>query len=155
VTGTVATTKAFDALLVVHALLAISSFVVLLVLRSAATQAGRGAELTDSARRSFSGRTELAGRVVHLMPLSGLGLLALSRGVYSLSTGFVVVGLLAWLLAACFLEAVAFPAQRATALVVQSGGDATLDARRMALGIDVAALAVVGAAIVMVLGTTF
>jgi hypothetical protein len=153
--GAVATTKGFDALLVVHALLAITSFVVLVVLRSAATQAARGAELSDAARRSFTGRTELAGRVVHLMPLSGLGLLSLSRGVYSLRTGFVVVGLLAWLLAACCLEAVAFPAQRAVAGLVRSGGDATLDARRMALGIDVAALAVVGAAIVMVLGTTF
>ena len=152
-TGTVATTKGFDTLLVVHALLAIAAFVVLLVLRAAASQAQGGGELTASARRSFTGRTELAGRVIHLVPLSGLGLLALSRGAYSLATGFVVVGLLAWLLAAGCLEAVAFPAQRAVAVALDAVGDATHDARRMALGIDVAVLAVVGAAIAMVLGT--
>ncbi|HEV3329082.1 MAG TPA: hypothetical protein VGZ33_06760 [Acidimicrobiales bacterium] len=154
-TSTVATTKGFDALLVVHALLAITAFVVLLVLRAAASEAARGGELTASARRSFTGRTELAGRVVHLVPLTGLGLLALSRGAYSLATGFVVVGLLAWLLAAGCLEAIAFPAQRAVAAAVVANGDASGDARRMALGIDVAALAVVGAAIAMVLGTAF
>jgi hypothetical protein len=155
VTVAVATTKGFDALLVVHALLAITAFVVLLVLRAAATEAGRGRELTVAARRSFTGRTELAGRVVHLVPLTGLGLLALSRGAYSLATGFVVVGLVAWLLAAGCLESIAFPAQRAVAAAVASGADAPGDARRMALGIDVAALAVVGAAIAMVLGTAF
>ena len=65
------------------------------------------------------------------------------------------MGLVAWLLAASCLEAVAFPAQRAVAAAVLSGDDASGDARRMALGIDVAALAVVGAAIAMVLGTAF
>lgn len=154
-TATVATTKGFDVLLVVHALLAITTFVVLLVLRAAATEAARGGELTASARRSFTGRTELAGRVIYLVPLSGVGLLALSRGAYSLSTGFVVVGLLAWLLAVSCLEALTFPAQSAVAAAVGSGADARADARRMALGIDVAALAVVGAAITMVLGTAF
>ncbi len=154
-TAAVSTTKGFDALLVVHALLAITTFVVLLVLRAAASEAARGGELTASARRSFTGRTELSGRVVHLVPLSGLGLLALSRGVYSLATGFVVVGLLAWVLAASCLEAVAFPAQRAVAAAVAAGADAAGEARRMALGIDVAALAVVGAAITMVVGTRF
>lgn len=152
-TAAVATTKGFDALLVVHALLAIAAFVVLLVLRAAAAVAARGGAPTPSARRSFTGRPELAGRVLHLVPLSGVGLLALSRGAYGFSTGFVTAGLVAWALAAWSLEGAAFPAQRAVAAALAAGGDASAAARRMALAIDLALLAVLVAAIAMVAGT--
>jgi hypothetical protein len=153
VIASVATTKGFDALLVVHSLLAIAALVVLLVLRAAAAAAERGGELPAAARRSFTGRRELAGRVVHLVPLTGLGLVALSRGAYSLGTPFVVVGLTAWAIAAWSLEGVAFPAQRAVASALIAG-DADRDgAVRMLRGTEVAALAVLAAAIAMVVGT--
>jgi hypothetical protein len=151
--ATAVTTKGFDALLVVHALLAISALVVLLVLRAAAAAAARGGELAATARRSFTGRPEVAGRVVHLVPLSGVGLLALSRGDYSVASGFVAVGLVAWAIAACSLEVVAFPAQRAVAAAVARGSIDASGARRMLRGTEVAALAVVTAAIAMVLET--
>jgi hypothetical protein len=152
VTVGVATTKGFDLLLVVHALLAIASLVVLLVLRSAAA-AAVGARLTAATMRSFSGRRELAGRVVHLVPLSGLGLLVLSRGAYDLSTGFVVVGIGAWFVAAASLEAVAFPAQHEVATSLLAHRSVAEAARRLQLGVEVAALAIVVAAIVMIAGT--
>ena len=152
-TATVAATKGYDALLVVHSLLAISALVVLLVLRSAAAAASRGDELSSAAARSFSGRRELAGRVVHLVPLSGLGLLGLSRGAYDLSTWFVAVGLVAWLVAAASLEAVAFPAQRAAATALATGGDATGTALRMCRSVEFAALVIVVAAAGMVGGS--
>lgn len=151
--ATVVTTKGFDALLVVHSLLAISALVVLLVLRAAAVAAARGGELSAAARRSFTGRRELAGRVVHLVPLSGAGLLALSRGSYSLATGFVAVGLALWAIAAWSLEAVAFPAQRVVAAALAADGADVDGARRMLRGTELAALAVVAAAIAMVVGT--
>lgn len=152
-TASIATTKGYDVLLVVHSLLAISALVVLLVLRSAAAAAARGDELSSAAARSFTGRRELAGRVVHLVPLSGIGLLVLSRGAYDLSTWFVAVGLVGWLVAAGSLEAVAFPAQRTAADALATGGDATAVALRMLRGVELAALVVVVAAAVMVAGS--
>jgi hypothetical protein len=153
VIATVATTKGFDALLVVHSLLAINALVVLLVLRTAAAAAARGGELPVAAQRSFTGRREVAGRVVHLVPLTGVGLLASSRGAYSFATAFVVVGLAAWVVAACSLEAVAFPAQRAVAEALVAGDVDRDGAVRMVRGTEVAALAVLAAAIAMVVGT--
>jgi len=153
VIATAETTKGFDVLVVVHSLLAISTLVVLLVLRSAAAAALRGGELAPTAARSFTGRRELAGRVVHLVPLSGVGLLALSRGTYSFATWFVAVGLVAWALAAWCLEGVAFPAQHAVASALHAGGVDVAAARRMLRGTELAGLAVLVAGIAMVVGT--
>jgi hypothetical protein len=153
VIATVTTTKGYDALLVAHTLLAIGAFVVLAVLRAAAAAAAGGGQLSTGARRSFSGRHELAGRVVHLVPLSGVGLLALSRGAYSFATPFVAVGLGAWAVAAWSLEGVAFPAQRAVATTLAAGELDVRGARRILRGTEVAALAVAVAAVVMVVGT--
>jgi hypothetical protein len=150
VIATTSTTKGYDVVLVVHALLALTTLVVLFVLRAAAASVARG-ELAPGATRSFSGRREVAGRVLHLVPLSGLALVGLSRGAYGLATGFVVVGLCGWVVAACSLEAVAFPAQRRVAAGLRDGTAATAsDARVMLRALEVAALTVVVAAVVMV-----
>jgi hypothetical protein len=149
----VVTTKGFDVVLVVHVVLAIASFVAMLVLRSAAAAAARGGELPAVAMRSFTGRTEVAGRVVHLVPLSGLGLLALSRGAFGLSTGFVAAGLALWFVAAWALESMGFPAQRAVATALHEGADPVPAARRMLRATEIAALALVVAAGVMLAGT--
>lgn len=135
-------------LLVVHIVLAVTAFVVLLVLAAAAREARHG-EPSPSTRRSFTGRREVAGRVVHLVPLSGLGLLALSKGAYGLGSPFVVVGVAAWAVAAASLETVAFPAQRAVAARLAGGGDLAPDAARMARAVELAAAAVAVAALVM------
>jgi hypothetical protein len=150
--GAVAT-KGFDALLVLHSLLAIGAFVVLLVLRSAAAAAARDGELPGSARGSFTGRREVAGRTIHLVPLTGFALLAASRGAYALTTWYVAVGLTAWLVAAWALEARAFPAQLEVATALAQGGTAPHAARRMLLAIEVAAVAIVVAAACMIGGT--
>lgn len=149
----VVTTKGFDALLVVHALLAIAALTVLVVLRSAAASASRDGGPTEAARRSFTGRPEVAGRVLHLVPLSGLGLLVTSRGAYSLSTWFVAAGLTGWLLCAWCLEAVAFPAQGAVARALAEGRPHGPAARRMLVAVEVAAVVLVATAACMIGGT--
>jgi hypothetical protein len=150
VIATAALSRAFDVVVVVHAVVAIAAFVVLVTLRSAAASVGRG-EPTATAQRSFTGAPELAGRTVHLVPLSGLGVLAVSRGVYGLGSTFVLIGLALWLVAAVCLEVVAFPAQRAVAGALStSEGSAVGPALRMARSIDGALLSIVLAAIVMV-----
>jgi hypothetical protein len=149
----VVTTKGFDVVLVVHVFLAIASLVALLVLRNAAVAVVRGGELPLAAARSLTGRHELAARMVHLLPVSGVVLVALSRGSYHLTTGFVAVGLALWLVAASVLEAIGFPAQRAVAIALKSAGDPVPDARRLLRATETASLAIVVAAIVMLAGT--
>lgn len=148
----VQTTKAFDLVLVAHVLVAIAALVVILVLRSSAVAVWKGGVLSPTAQQTFSGGLELAGRVVHVVPLTGLLLLALSRGAYGFTTGFVVVGLTGWVLAAAALEGVAFPAQRTIAASLAAGTDARPDARRLARATELAALALVATAVVMVIG---
>jgi hypothetical protein len=153
VSAVVAATKGFDALLVAHILLAIAAVTVLLVLRGAAASASREGAPSESARRSFTGRPEVAGRVLHLVPLSGLGLLVTSRGTYSLSTWYVAAGLTGWLVAAWCLEGVAFPAQREVAAALVDGRPHRAAARRMLVAVEVAAVVVVVAAACMIGGT--
>ena len=148
----VVTTKGFDVVLVLHVVLAIGALVSMLVLRSAAVAVVRGGELPLAAARSFEGRRELAGRTVHLVPVTGVVLLALSRGSYELSTGFVVLGLALWAVAASALEFSGFPAQRAIAIALRSAGNPVPDARKLLRATDTAALAIVVAAIVMLAG---
>lgn len=149
-TAVVVTTKGFDVVLVAHVLFAVAALIVLLVLRNAGRAAQRGGVLPDAARRSFSGRPELAGRVVHLVPASGLCLVLLSRGAYGLSSTFVLVGIALWCCAAWVLEAIGFPAQRRVAAALASGGDPVGAARSLVFAVDLAALSLVLASIVMV-----
>ena len=153
IAGLVAT-KGFDVLLVVHIVLAVAAFTVLLVLRAAARDVSRGGELAPASRRTFAGRREVAGRVVHLVPLSGAGLLVLSRGAYSLLTPFVLVGIACWAVAATGLETAAFPAQREVAASLRDGSDAGPAAERMRRAVELAAVAVAVAALVMVAAPT-
>ena len=140
--------KGFDVLLVIHIVVAVAAFVVLCVLAAAGHDVRRG-EPTSAARRSFTGRPEVAGRVVHLVPLSGIALLALSDGAFGFGTPFVVVGVVAWAVAAVCLEAVAFPAQHETARALDHGGDPRGAAARMVGAVELAAVAIAVAAIVM------
>jgi hypothetical protein len=155
VTAAVVPTKAFDALLVLHAICAVAALAVLVALRAAAVVVARAGPRSELAARSFSGRPELAGRIVHLVPLSGLAVTAVSRGSYSLTSGFVDIGLALWLVAAVALELVAFPAQREVAAgLAATPGAARAAARRMARAVELAALALVIAAIVMIAATS-
>lgn len=153
-----ADSKSFDALLVVHAIVAIASFVVLLTLRAAAVAAARGGELPAYAQRTFTAHREVAGRTVHLLPVTGIGLVAISHGTYELYSPFVIVGLCAWAVCAALLEGVAFPAQRELAAREASGdaaqpiaaATATATATRMVRAIEIALLAIAVTAVVMV-----
>jgi hypothetical protein len=151
VIGAGASSKAYDVVLVIHAVLAIATLVVLLTLRSAAVAVQRHPAPSEAARRTFSGRREVAGRTVHLLPLSGLALLGLSQGRYGLVDGFVLVGLALWLVAAALLEGTAFPAQREVAALLKAQDPAVrAPAVRCQRSVELAALCVVAAAIVMI-----
>jgi len=155
VTYAVVNTKALDVLVVVHSISAIAALAVLVALRAAAIGIARSDTRSELAARSFTGRPEVAGRIVHLVPLTGLAVTSVSLGAYSLSTGFVDVGLALWLVAAASLELVAFPAQReVAAALVSSPKEAQLAARRMARAVELAGLALVAAAIVMIAATS-
>jgi hypothetical protein len=151
VIGAGASSKAYDVVLVLHAVLAIATFVVLLTLRSAALAVQRRGAASGAAARTFSGRRELAGRTVHLLPVSGFALLWLSQGRYDVLDGFVLAGLALWLGAAALLEGIAFRAQREVAgLLAANDPDARAAAVRFQRAVELASLCVVAAAIVMI-----
>lgn len=152
-TGAV-TSKAFDVLLVVHLLVALAALVSLVVLRAAAAQVARDGTATEASRRSFRGGPELAVRVVHLLPLTGLGLLATSRGAYSLFDGFAEAGLALWFAISAVLEGVAFPAQRRVAVTLAAAATSPKrDAATVVRGCELAGLGLLAAAAVMILGS--
>jgi hypothetical protein len=155
VTSAVVSTKAFDALLVVHAICAIAALAVLIALRAAAVVVTRAGPRSELVARTFTGRPELAGRIVHLVPLTGLSVTAASLGTYSVTSGFAEIGIAMWFVAAMCLELVAFPAQREVAASLDAAPDAArAAAARMARAVELAALALVVAAIVMIVTTS-
>jgi hypothetical protein len=155
VTFAVVSTKAFDALLVVHAICAIAALAVLIALRAAAIVVARDGPRSELVARTFTGRPELAGRVVYLVPLTGIAVTAVSLGAYSVTSGFVEVGFALWVVTAMCLELAAFPAQREVAASLEgSAAAARIAAGRMARAIELAALALVAAAIVMIVTTS-
>ena len=146
-----ASTRSFDIAVVVHVLSAVAALVVVLTLRAAASGAAGAHGPSEASRRSFTGRRELAGRAMHLIPLTGLWVLAASRGADTLASGFVIAGLALWLAGAVALEAVAFPAQRQVAASLDADPAARVTAaRRMLAATDVALAAILVAGIVMV-----
>lgn len=151
-TAVVATSRAFDAVLVVHVLVAVWALVVLVVLRAAALAAGSSEPMPPSAQRTFAANREVAGRVVHLVPATGLVLLSLSRGAYDLATPFVDAGLSLWALAAVALEGFAFPARRRVARALAGASDPRGPARVLRQATELAALAILAAGVAMVAG---
>lgn len=150
-TAAVVNTKAFDSLLVVHAICAIAAFAVLVVLRAAAVVVARESPRSELVTRSFTGRPEVAGRLVYLVPLTGLGVVTVSLGAYSVTTWFVGIGFALWFAATGCLEFVAFPAQREVARVLDADPAAARAAAiRMVRAVDLALLSLVAAAIVMI-----
>lgn len=153
IASSLARSRAFDGVLIAHVVVAACALVVLVVLRASAAAVERGGPLPESAQRTFAQRREVAGRVVHLVPLTGLWLLALSHGDYSLATPFVLAGIALWVLAATALEAVGFPARRGVSVALAGGADASVPARRLRVTTELAGLALVAAALAMVVGS--
>ena len=153
------TSSAFDILLVVHVLVGVVAVMVLVAAYVAAASLGGVAadsSWSESSRRFFSPGPDIAGRSVYLVPLTGLGLLFLSNGAFSLADPFVGMGSVLSLGAIVAGEAFVFPASSRLRALVHNSSVAPADdswrsdLARLRWGVDAMVLAVVITAVLMV-----
>ena len=151
--------KAYDLLLLVHggvALVALVSIVASAVAARAVERTRSGEPWPPSALRFFSPGEEIAGRTIYLVPLTGIALIASSRGSVSASDAFVQIGIGIWILAAVVAEVAVFAPGSALRHLLASTPTAPADhswrrpAVRLRWGVDLVALLFVVAAVIMV-----
>jgi uncharacterized membrane protein len=74
--------------------------------------AGSSAPLPESLRRYFRPGVNWAGRTVYGIPVFGFALVAMSQGAYALGDGWVLAGLVLFVLLAVIAEVAMWPAER-------------------------------------------
>lgn len=146
----IATSVAYDIVLLVHIIVAVSALTVFVVMRWSAQQIVRGA---DSAvqRQRFPQRQNWAARLVHLLPVTGLIMSLSGDSSVSLTRPWIGVGILCYLLAAAHLEARTLPLEKVVAEVIYHDGVASVErGRQLVRSIDVL-LALIAVALVAML----
>ncbi len=128
----IAATVGYDLLFLAHIVVVLASVVVLVVLRTSANALARGTDVVDQ-RRRFPDRRDWAARVVHLVPVTGLALVATGGAAERLTRPWVLVGLACYLALAGHLEARTLPQEREVARAA-AGPDGAPPALGRALG---------------------
>jgi hypothetical protein len=142
----IATIVAYDLVFVVHLLSALSSLVILIVLRVEANAAPSASR--EQLREQFPDREDLAVRTVHLLPLTGLALVLLGGHDVSITQPWVIAGIVIYLVLARWIEVRTLPLERTFARTVQGedvipeGMSASL-VRRIDVALGLLALALV------------
>lgn len=144
------TGAAYDLVLLAHVIVAAISALVVAVAVGQARALQRQGEPTEELRRYYSGKVNWAGRIVHLLPVTGVALVAMSRGAYAFGQLWVVLGLVVWLAISAVLEAMAWPAEREVAGQLDDEEARAALARRALTGLWLAGLGLVATAVVMV-----
>jgi hypothetical protein len=139
---------AFDIVLIAHIVIAVASLVIFVVTYGFTTQASTA---RASAKQFFGPGAQWPLRVIHLLPITGIALVLSSRHSISFSEPFVGIGLALWLAMSGVLEGMVMPSIRKTSVALVQGSipEAQL-LSRIKLGLDIAALCLVVAAIFMV-----
>jgi hypothetical protein len=153
---------AFDVVLLLH----IACVVVGLAttVTSAATAAriqrliDRSAPLSEALSRYFAPGVNWVGRVTYGIPVFGVALLAMSKGAYALSDGWVLAGLGLFVLLVLVAEGVLWPSERRLQVTLTerlaqgvAPGSAVLgDAKTMAFSATVCVLLLLGGSVLMV-----
>jgi uncharacterized membrane protein len=103
---------AYDIVLLAHVLSALIAFGAIAVAGAyALALRGKGAS-TESVRRYYRPGVNWAGRVLFLVPVLGVALIAMSKGDWSFSDGWIAVGLMLWVVAALVAEMALWPIER-------------------------------------------
>lgn len=110
----VPTGAGYSVLLLLHVAAAMVGFGALAVTGAQAGRARRGPGQPGAAgvRRYFRPGVNWAGRALYAVPVAGFGLVADSNGAFAAGDGFVVSGLVLWVLATAVAEAVVWPGER-------------------------------------------
>jgi hypothetical protein len=146
----IATSTGYDVVFLVHVIAALATLIVFIVMRQSALSVAHGApELVQ--RKRFPTRRNLAARVLHLLPLTGLIMSLTGDSSVSLTKPWIGVGILCYLAAAGHLEARTLPLERVVSEVIAHDGAASPErGRKLVLSIDVL-LGLVAVAIVAML----
>ena len=146
----IATSVAYDLVLLVHILSAVTVLVVFIVMRSAARSVALGADAATQ-RARFPDRRNWAARFLHLMPVTGFIMSLSGDSSVSLTRPWIGVGILCYLAAAGHLEARTLPLERVVSEVVAHDGVASPErGAKLVRSIDVL-LGLVGVAFVAML----
>jgi hypothetical protein len=148
-----ARSAAYDLVLLAHVLAALVALGTVVVSGCYAVALLRSGARSEAVRRYYRPGVNWGGRVLFLVPVFGVALVAMSRGDWSFSDGWVTIGLAAWAVAAVVAEAVLWPAERRLQDAV-GGATAPADRRPDCLLVAVVAaglaVVLVGAGVVMV-----
>ncbi len=133
----IATSVVYDLVFLVHALAAVATLIVFITMRQSALSVARGAD--ESVQRArFPGRRNVAARVLHVLPVSGLVLSLSGNSSVSLTKAWIAVGVLCYLAAAGHLEARTLPLERVVAEVIHHDGVASRErGQQLVRSIDV------------------
>jgi uncharacterized membrane protein len=149
----------YSSLLLLHVLCAVVGFGTMVVTGAQAARARRGpsAPGAEGVRRYFRPGVNWAGRALYGVPVFGFSLIAASDGAFRAGDGFVVVGLVLWLLSTLLAEVVVWPGERRIQVeVTDRWGDADTaraldrDCRQVAIAAAALAVMFVAATVIMV-----
>src|ERR1700722_18444363 len=107
---------AFDIVLLLHVLCVVVGLVTTVAAAATAARLRRllaaSVPLPEPVRRYFRPGVNWAGRAIWGIPIFGFALLAMSRGAYGLRDGWVMGGLVIFVVVALLAEGVLYPAER-------------------------------------------
>lgn len=148
----IAVTATYDILFALHIAGALATLVVLITLRTNASGAASGSTSGEELRRRYPDRPNLAARVIHVMPLTGLIMALTGDSSVSLRQPWVGTGFALYLVAAFWLEARTLPVEREIARAVQSdaSADVATTASRLGRQLDVVLTLVAVTLLVMI-----
>jgi len=146
----IATSTAYDLVFLVHILAAVTTLIVLIVMRFSALAVARGASRATQQAR-FPSRRNYAARVLHVIPVTGLIMSLSGDSSVSLTRPWIGVGILCYVLAAGHLEARTLPQERVVSEVIRVDGLASPQrGQKLVTSVDVL-LALVAVAFVSML----
>jgi len=145
----IATSVAYDLVFVVHLIAAVSTLIVLVVMRWSAQLVVRGADSATQMAR-FPARHNYAARVMHLLPITGLIMVATGGSDVSIGHLWIIVGLIIYVAAAGHLEARVLPYERSLSAVIHRDGGANAEqGRTLVRSVDVLLMLIALAFVVM------
>jgi hypothetical protein len=146
----IATSVTYDLVFLIHIIAAVSSLIVLVVMRTSALVIVRGADSSVQSGR-FPQRRNWAARLLHILPITGLIMSLSGNSSVSLTKPWIGIGMLCYLLAAAHLEARTLPLERVISEVIRKDGSASPErGRKLVRSIDVL-LGLIGVALIAML----
>jgi hypothetical protein len=129
---------AYDLVLLAHGLSALIGIGAVVVAGLCALALIRSGPSSEALARYYRPGVNWAGRVLFLVPVSGVALIAMSHGDWSYSDGWVSTGLVTWAFVAVVAEMALWPAERRLQVAVGDPSSAEV-LRSQCLGVVVTA----------------